>query len=125
MSIVTTEDFLVPDSGWSATIWGRIDQGRRELAAHLRKDVTVERFAELIGRAGPSLTAWKNGEARPKRDSLEALEKLFLGAGLSRFTARFLDYGPEVEKKRTFPPAATPERRLKTPSRKIRRVPDE
>lgn len=89
------KDFLVPDPNWAGTVWSRIDQGRRELAATIRKDVTVEKLAELINRAGPSLTAWKNGESRPKRDSLEALERLFVSAGLTLYTARFLDYGPD------------------------------
>lgn len=110
----------MPDPDWAATVWSRIDQGRRELAAVLRKDVTVEKLAELINRSGPSLTAWKIGESRPKRASLDALEELFLGAGLTRFTARFLDYGPEKEGQK-LPPSKTPERRV-TPARKTRRV---
>lgn len=93
VSIAKSKDFLVPDFSVERTRWGRIDQGRRELAVALRKDVTVEKLAELIGRSGPSLAQWKTGESLPTRDSLNRLEKLFLSAGLHRYTAKYLEYG--------------------------------
>lgn len=77
---------------WELTRWGRIDQGRRELAVVLGKDVSVDKFAELIGLSGPSLQGWKQG-SRPKEASMEALERVFLGAGLARYTRRYIDYG--------------------------------
>jgi transcriptional regulator with XRE-family HTH domain len=103
VSIGKTKSFLVPDPEGEATIWGRVDQGRRELAAVLRKDVTVEKLAELIGLAGPSLAAWKRG-SRPKKDSLEKLAKVFLAAGLYRYTAKYLDYGEDEPLSKAPPP---------------------
>lgn len=85
---------MEPDRSWELTRWGRIDQARRELAAVLGKDVSVEKLAELIGLAGPSLWGWKQG-SRPKEASIEALEKILVGAGLTRFTRHYIDYGPE------------------------------
>lgn len=96
MSIGKPEDFLRPDPTWERSLWGRINQARRELAAVLARDVTVERLAWLVGMRQSSASGWKKG-SRPTRESLEALERVFLGAGLARFTARFLDYGPEKE----------------------------
>lgn len=104
MSIAATKKFLVPDWGAEKTVWGRIDQGRRELAVQLRKDVTVEKLAELIGRRGPSLAQWKSGSSRPTRKSLESLEKLFFSAGLHRYSAQYLDYG--AKEGIVLPPAA-------------------
>jgi transcriptional regulator with XRE-family HTH domain len=106
VSIGKTKSFLVPNPEAESTVWGRIDQGRRELAAILRKDVTVEKLAELIGLAPPSLAGWKRG-SRPKRESLEALEKLFVAAGLHRYTAKYLDYGEDE------PPSKAPPVRLR------------
>ncbi len=95
MSIVSLKRFLVPDLEAERTVWGRIDQGRRELAVALRKDVTVEKLAELIDLRGPSLAQWKSGKYRPTRPNVEKLERLFVGAGLHRYTAQYIDYGTE------------------------------
>lgn len=106
MSIANTKKFLVPDSEAEGTVWGRIDQFRRELAVVLRKDVTVEKLAELIELSGPSLNGWSNG-ARPKRENLEKLARLALAVGLTRYTAKYLDYGEDE------PPSKAPAVRLR------------
>lgn len=95
VSIDNLDDFLRPDETWDRTVWGRINQGRRELAAVLARDITFERLAGLIGRRQSSTSAWKKG-SRPTRETLDALERVFLAAGLVQFTARFLDYGPNL-----------------------------
>ena len=94
-AIANTKKFLVPDLEAERSVWGRIDQGRRELAVALRKDVTVEKLAELIDLRGPSLAQWKNGGSRPTRANVEKLSRLFIAAGLSRYTPQYLDYGED------------------------------
>lgn len=89
-----TDELLGPDRSWEETRWGRIDQGRRELAAVLGKDLTMDMLARAIGLTQPSLSGWKSG-GRPKPGSLEALARVFSRAGLERFTARFLDWGDQ------------------------------
>lgn len=54
----------------------------------------MEVLAKAIGLTQPSLSGWKSG-GRPKPESLEALAKVFLRAGLERFTASFLDWGDQ------------------------------
>jgi transcriptional regulator with XRE-family HTH domain len=107
MSIGKTKIFLAPDLGSESTIWGRIQQGRRELAVVLRRDVSVEKLAELIGLKAPSLYQWGSGASKPTRESLEKLAKLFIAAGLSRYTAKYLDYGEDD------PPSKAPAVRLR------------
>lgn len=94
-AIAKTKDFLSPDPAWELSFWGRLSQGRRELAVLLRRDVTAEKLAELIGATGPTMTGWKRG-SQPKKKKLEALEKLFREAGLGQYTARYLDWGPSL-----------------------------
>jgi transcriptional regulator with XRE-family HTH domain len=106
---------------WIETRWGRVNQGRRELGVALAKDVSVEKLADLIGLKSPSLWGWKAG-SRPKEESMDALEKLFLGAGLTRYTKRFLDYGPEGDQRTRLASAETPERKITGPGPKRRRA---
>lgn len=95
MSIGSLKKFLVPDLESEKSVWGRIDQGRRELAVALRRDVPVEKLAELIDLRGPSLAQWKSGRYRPTRPNVEKLSRLFIAAGLSRYTPQYLDYGED------------------------------
>ena len=94
-AIVSLKKFLVPDLEAERSIWGRIDQGRRELAVALRRDVSVEKLAELIELKGPSLAQWKSGKYRPTRPNVEKLSALFIAAGLSRYTPQYIDYGED------------------------------
>lgn len=94
-AIAKTKDFLSPDPAWELSFWGRLSQGRRELAVLLRKDVTAGKLAKLIGATGPTMTGWKRG-SQPKKKNLEALEKLFRKVGLGQYTARYLDWGPTL-----------------------------
>lgn len=86
------KNFLEPSRTWEQTVWGRIDQGRRELAVALGRDVSSEKLAELIGLSGASLNGWKRG-SQPKKEHLEALERVFAKAHLFHLSARYLDYG--------------------------------
>lgn len=95
MSIGKHKIFLTPDLGAESTVFGRIDQGRRELTVALRKDITIEKLAELVDLSAPSMYQWKSGRSKPTKESLERLAKLFTAAGLSRYTAKYLDYGED------------------------------
>lgn len=89
------EDFLTPDFEWDTSRWGRIQQGMREMAVLLRKDVAAKDLAWLLQLDASSLTGWKNG-SRPSEASMDRLAGLFSGLGLTRYTARYLDYGDEL-----------------------------
>lgn len=67
----------------------------------------MEMIAKAIGLTQPSLSGWKSG-GRPKPGSLEALARLFLSAGLERFTASFLDWGDQRMASVAEAPPATP-----------------
>lgn len=94
---------LRPDRTWETTRWGRFEQGLRELAVVLGREVTVQDFARHIGLTSSSLNGWKNG-SRPREQNLERVAAAFAHFGLDRFSARYLDYG-DGHKLSEAPPA--------------------
>ena len=95
VSIGKFKIFLTPDLSSQTTVWGRIEQGRRELAVALMRDVTTEKLGELIGLSAPSLYQWGSGRSKPTEGSLEKLARLFQSAGLSRYSTKYLRYGED------------------------------
>jgi transcriptional regulator with XRE-family HTH domain len=107
VSIGKNKIFLKADSDSERTMWGRIEQGRRELAVALRRDISVEKLAELIELSAPSLYQWRSERSKPTEGSLEKLARLFQSAGLARYSIRYLRYGEDD------PPSKAPAVRLR------------
>lgn len=95
LSIAKFSDVLKPSGEWLDTFWGRLNQGRRELAAMLGRDIDAAELARMLGLSGGTLTGWKQG-APPHRRNLNLLADFFKAAGLSRYTYVFLEHGIEV-----------------------------
>lgn len=89
-----TKNILSHSNEWSLTRWGRIEQGIRELAVALGRDIDAQEFARMLELDPSSLTGWRKG-SRPSQANMEKMVGLFHKAGLTRYTAQFIDYGDE------------------------------
>lgn len=96
-------EFLVPDRHAEDTFIGRLEQGRRELSALLKRDVSVADIAKMARMTGAAISNHKKKGTLPTRENVRALAHVFERAGLLKFSARFLEDGTPT--KGVFPQA--------------------
>lgn len=86
-------DFWDVDTTAEATFIGRLEQGRRELAARLKRDVSIADIAEQAGMSGAAISNHKKKGTLPTRENMRQLASVFQRAGLARYDHRYLEEG--------------------------------
>lgn len=87
------DKFYQVDPKAEKTFIGRFDQARRELSAVLRRDVYAAEIAEEANLTASTISNHRARETKPTTNNIKALAEVFQRAGLTRFTAKYLEDG--------------------------------